>query len=178
MRDVAGTGNLEIRPERTSDHERVFAIQAAAFGRPNEARLVSALRGSVHPSLSLVAELDGRLAGHVFFSPLSIEGGSPPVGGLAPVGVDPELQRRGVGSALIREGLRRSVEVGWRAIFLLGNPAYYARFGFVLAAPLGFHYRDAGFDAAFQVIELEPGALRSSRGLVHFPEAFALTGTD
>jgi putative acetyltransferase len=171
---------IEIRPETPADHEGVFAIQAAAFGRPNEARLVALLRTSVNPQLSLVAELEGRLAGHVFFSPLRIEGTgtAPPVGGLAPVAVEPALQRRGVGSALIREGLARAAALGWRAIFLVGNPDYYSRFGFVPAAPLGLRYRSAAFDRAFQVIELEPGALRGCAGLVHYPEAFAQTGTD
>ncbi len=171
---------IEIRPEADQDHEHVFAIHAAAFGRPSEARLVAALRGKQIPQLSLVAALDGRLAGHVLFSPLRIEGvgGSPPVGGLAPLGVDPAVQRRGVGSALIREGLVRAAEVGWLAVFLLGDPGYYARFGFVLAAPLGLRYRSEAYDRAFQVIELSPGALRGCRGLVHYPEAFAETGTD
>ncbi len=168
-----------IRHEKPSDFAAVFAVQEAAFGRPNEARLVELLRSGVHPQLSLVAELDSRVVGHVFFSPMRIESArpAPPVGGLAPVGVLPELHRRGIGSALIREGLRQCVDFGWRAVFLLGDPAYYSRFGFVLAAPLGVRYRHESFDPAFQVLELAPGALDRCEGWAHYHEAFDETET-
>jgi predicted N-acetyltransferase YhbS len=170
--------SIRVRTERDSDHERVAAIHEAAFGRPHEARLVAVLRAAARPRLSLVAEIDGRIVGHVFFSPVSIDApAAPPAAGLAPVGVDPPAQGRGVGSALIREGLRRCPDLGWQAVFLVGNPAYYARFGFVLAAPLGLRYRSADYDRVFQVIELGAGALRGGRGQVHLHGAFDETGT-
>jgi putative acetyltransferase len=170
---------VRVRSERHSDHERVFAIHEAAFGRPDEAHLVSRLRASVSPSLSLVAELDGRVVGHVFFSPVRIErdAGGPAVAGLAPIGVEPAYQGRGVGSALVRRGLARCRGLGWEAVVLVGAPAYYSRFGFVLAAPLGLRYEDEAHDPVFQVLELRPGALRGSKGRVRFHEAFAQTGT-
>jgi putative acetyltransferase len=168
-----------IRVEEPWDFAAVFATHEAAFARPNEARLVELLRSGTHPRLSLVAELDSRVVGHVFFSPMRIESSrsAPPVGGLAPVGVLPELQRRGIGSTLIREGLHQCVDLGWRAVFLLGDPAYYSRFGFVLAAPLGVRYRHERFDPAFQVLELSLGALRGCEGWAHYHEAFDATGT-
>jgi len=101
----------------------------------------------------------------------------PPLGGLAPVAVHPSRQARGIGAALIRTGLDGCRELGWRAIFLVGSPDYYARFGFTRAAPLGFSYGDPVFDAALQVAELEPGALAGARGRVQFHPAFSQTGT-
>jgi putative acetyltransferase len=166
---------LTIRDEQSRDRAAVFALEAAAFGRPEEARLVDALRESVTPRLSLVAERDGRLVGHAFFSPVSIEGPrpGPPAGALGPIGVDPARQKQGIGSALVRAGLARAPALDWCAIFLLGSPDYYARFGFRLAAARGLHYESSAFDAGFQVLELEPDALQGVSGFVRYPSAFA-----
>ena len=164
---------IRIRDERPGDHARVFALQAAAFGRKSEARLVEDLRTVARPQLSLVAERDGQVVGHVFVSPVVLEG-APALraGGLGPVGVNPAEQGEGIGSALVRAALERAPALGWRAVFLLGNPRYYARFGFALAAPRGLRYRSADFDPAFQVFELAPGALDGCAGLVRFDPAF------
>jgi putative acetyltransferase len=167
---------LRIRPETPADHARVHALQEAAFGSRAEADLVVALRASVQPQLSLVAEIADELVGHVFFSPVSIcapSCGAPAAGALAPIGVAPAQQGRGVGSALVRRGLADCAQLGFRAVFLVGDPAYYGRFGFELAAPRGLHYVSSAFDAAFQVRELEPGALAGWHGLVEFAPAFA-----
>jgi putative acetyltransferase len=166
---------IRVRAETPADHEHVDAIQRAAFGRDEEAALVRALRARVSPQVSLVAETSGEVVGHVFLSPVTIEGPlpSPPVGGLAPVGVAPAHQGRGVGAALVGAGLREAARLGWQAVFLLGDPAYYARFGFRLAAPDGLRYESELFDAAFQVVELVPGALADHRGWIRYPEAFA-----
>lgn len=169
---------LAIRAEEKSDHARVFEIQAAAFGRRNEADLVEMLRTSAHPQISLVAEEQGQILGHIFFSPVEIESSqdSPSVAGLAPVAVDPAHQRRGIGSALIRAGLHGCRELGWQAVFLVGNPAYYSRFGFSLAFPRSFTYGNPLFDSALQVFESHPGVLAGCRGRVRFHAAFSQTG--
>jgi putative acetyltransferase len=166
---------FQIREEAPSDRLTVHEVQEAAFGRPDEADIVDRVRASASPHLSLVAEMRGRVVGHIFFSQVSIDGSrpAPPSGGLAPVGVHPSVQGRGAGSALIRAGLRACPEFGWKAVFLVGDPAYYSRFGFVLAAPLGLHYESEAFDSAFQVLELEPGALAGCTGWVRYHEAFA-----
>ena len=163
--------SARIRLELPAAHADVDAIVEAAFGRADEARLVAALRESVEPRVSLVAEVSG----HVFFSPVRIEpesANAPAVCGLAPLAVRPGLQRQGIGAALVREGLERCADLGWRAVFVLGDPAYYSRFGFVLAAPLGFRYESEAFDSAFQVLELAPGCLAGRAGRVHYDEAF------
>jgi putative acetyltransferase len=166
---------MVVRDEIDSDYEAVRGIHEAAFGQAGEARLVELLRTSAFPRVSLVAERAGELAGHVFVSPVTIEGRPPrsPCGGLGPVGVKPSCQGGGIGSALVREALARCSRVGWSAVFLLGEPAYYARFGFVLAAPRGLHYENDSFDSHFQLLELEPGALSGARGWVRYHEAFS-----
>lgn len=169
---------IAIRAEVEADYERVHEIQAAAFGRRNEAELVEVLRRSADPVLSLVAEDGGGVTGHVFFSPVDLDPplAAPPLCGLAPVAVEPDHQGRGIGSALIRSGLERCPGLGWQAVFLVGSPAYYARFGFELAAPAGLHYGDSHFDSVFQVLEFQPGALAACSGRVRFHRAFAETG--
>ena len=167
--------DFTIREEASRDHGRVRQILEAAFGRPDEAELVATLRTSAAPRLSLVAELRGEPVGHIFFSPVCIEGPalSPPSAGLAPLAVAPEFQRQGAGSLLVRAGLAACVTLEWQAVFLLGAPAYYARFGFVLAAPLGLRYESELFDSGFQVLELVGGALSDCRGRVRYHEAFS-----
>jgi putative acetyltransferase len=169
---------IEIRPEVAADHARVFEIEAAAFERRNEAELVDRLREVATPQLSLVAHDGDRLLGHIFFSPVAVgeSPASPAASGLAPVAVDPALQRSGVGVALIQAGLAACPALGWQAVFLVGSPVYYARFGFTLAAPMGFTYGDPLFDAVLQVNELAAGALEGMRGCVHFHPAFVETG--
>ena len=166
--------DFEIRSELPSDHARVDQIVETAFGRDDEARLVRALRAAARPALSLVAERGGELVGHVFFSPVEIDGpgSSPASAGLAPLAVAPEMQGEGAGSALVHAGLHECVELGWQAVFLLGNPAYYSRFGFSLAAARGLRYESEAYDLAFQLLELVPDVLSGSTGWVRYHEAF------
>ena len=166
---------IVVRDETDSDHLAVCEVHEAAFGQPSEAELVESLRVAAFPQISLVAEFAGELVGHVFLSPVRIEGKRPKgaCAGLAPVGVTPSAQGQGIGSALIREALARCPAIGWLTVFLLGAPAYYARFGFVLAAPLGLRYESELFDSHFQVLELEPGSLSGARGWVRFHGAFS-----
>ena len=168
-----------IRRERFEDREHIDAIVTAAFGRAEEAALVEALRQRADPGLSLVAEVAGDLAGHVFFSPVELAQPSAQVrcAGLAPLSVAPDLQGRGIGSELVTRGLAGCRELAFEAVFLIGNPRYYARFGFDLAQPRGFTYGDASIDPALQVCELSPGALKGCSGLTRFHAAFAETGT-
>jgi len=163
-----------ILPETTADHSSIREVHRRAFGREDEGRLVDALRDGGFARLSLVAEQDGRVVGHILFSELAIvmDRGSLPALSLAPLAVVPEHERRGLGSMLVREGLRLCGNSGHRIVIVLGHPEYYPRFGFSakLAQPLESHY--AG--PAFMALELEAGALNGVAGEVRYPPPFEM----
>ena len=116
-----------IRSETSNDHDAIRDIHRLAFGRPDEAKLVDDLRQRGDAVISLVAERDNRVIGHVLFSKLKAPMKAL---GLAPVAVHPSFQKQGVGAALIREGLAQAKKEGWLCVFVLGDPAYYGRLGF------------------------------------------------
>ena len=118
-----------IRMETSHDYPAVREILASAFPTEAEARLVDMLRANGKAIVSLVAEQEGQIVGHILFSPVSISPLSKPLTGLglAPVAVAPSYQKRGIGSTLIREGLRLCQ---CDYVVVLGNPEYYSRFGF------------------------------------------------
>lgn len=125
--------NLQIDVETAADEDAIRRLNTAAFdGRTEEADLVDGLRAAGDLLLSLVARQAGRLVAHVAFSRVTIESATGPVGGvaLAPVAVQPELQGRGIGRQLIERGLQRLAEQGETLVLVVGNPAYYKRFGF------------------------------------------------
>lgn len=124
-----------IRDEQPDDlaaiHDltrRAFAPMPFAAG--DEQDLIDALRDAGALSLSLVATIDGKLVGHIAFSPATTEDGGSAWFALGPVAVEPNLQKQGVGSALINSGIQRLGAAGASGFILTGNPAYYTRFGF------------------------------------------------
>jgi len=125
---------VRVRPEEPADVEAVRAVHDAAFGQAAEGDLVNALRGGAwwHPSLSLVAESDGEVVGHVLLTDVTLAGR--PVFTLGPIGVLPAHQRSGIGSALMAAALDGAATTDRGLITLLGDPAYYSRFGFTPAA--------------------------------------------
>jgi putative acetyltransferase len=165
---------LIIRAETTADRESVRCVNESAFGRPSEADLVDALRGSAKPCVSLVAEDGGRVVGHIFFSPVSVESdaGAWAALGLGPMAVIPERQGRGVGSELVRAGLSECLRLGHEVVFVLGHVRYYPRFGFTSAASKGVECEFPGHEESFMVVELRPGAIAGRRGLVRYSPEF------
>jgi putative acetyltransferase len=148
-------------------------LNTAAFGSPAEAVLVDVLRSSVATLVSLVAAEDGEIQGHIMFSPVRIDGAADVRAmGLAPMAVTPERQRRGIGTSLIAAGLEQCRQAGVEAVFVVGHPTYYPRYGFVPARGLGFTCEFNVRDDAFMVIELVRGRLERRAGTVHFHEAF------
>ena len=162
---------LRIRPETPRDHAAIHAVHLAAFPTEVEARLVEQLRAADRLTISLVAELEGGIVGHVAFSPVTV-GTTTGALGLAPVGVLPAFQRRGVGSRLIEEGLAHARGLRVPFVVLLGEPAYYARFGFEAASAVGLR-DEYGGGPAFQVIELVEGTMPTDGGLVRYAPEFA-----
>jgi putative acetyltransferase len=129
------TEKVFIRSETSADISAIAEVTAAAFkalaiSNQTEHFIIAALRAAKALTVSLVAEADGRVVGHIAFSPVTIADGSPHWYGLGPVSVLPAYQRRGIGSALIQDGIVRLKELGAQGCCLVGHPEYYGRFGF------------------------------------------------
>ncbi|PKO13815.1 MAG: GNAT family N-acetyltransferase [Chloroflexi bacterium HGW-Chloroflexi-10] len=166
-----------IRPETQNDYSTIYHINQLAFDeREAEARLVDTLRqtSAFIPELSLVAEEEGRIVGHILFSHIHIETphGNIPAIALAPMAVLPDFQNRGIGSQLVREGLAACKHLGHAIVIVLGHTTYYPRFGFsaALAKALECPYGDCG--DAWMAMELIPGALAGIQGKVVYPPEF------
>jgi len=163
-----------VRPEKPEDIPEIRIVIEQAFGRPAEADLVDALRQNGKASISLVAEADGRIVGHIFFSPVTIQSkGTGLMGaGLAPLAIIPNRQNQRIGSMLVEHGLRRCREEGHKYVVVLGHPGYYPRFGFVPASRFGIKSEYDVADEVFMVMELREGALRGCAGVVKYQPEF------
>ena len=167
-----------IRPETPADIDSIHRIEAAAFEGEAHAVLVNRLRADDALLLSHVALLNDEIVGHAAYTLLTITDGDQVhrLPALGPIGVDPPLQGRGIGSALVRAGLGAMRELGYGLLFLVGSPRYYPRFGFQPAQPLGFssdYVEPGGPHEHFMVAILDERALDQVRGHVRFHPAFA-----
>ena len=169
---------MEIRQEIEKDYEEVYklvkeAFETAEHADGNEQDLVEALRkGSAFvPELSLVAEKDGELAGHILFTRAKV--GEDTVLVLAPLSVKPKFQRQGVGTALIEQGHKIARELGYSYSLVLGSEKYYPRFGYIPAEQLGIQVPEGIPSPNFMAMKLrEEGAPIS--GAVTYPEEFGM----
>ncbi len=167
---------LIIRQERESDYSEIYKININAFGQDNEANLVELLRDSEAfiPSLSLVATIDDHIVGHILFSKIkivdkNIEHSSL---SLAPMAVNPDYQKKGIGAQLIKMGLKIATELKYTSVIVLGHERYYSKFGFVPTRKWGI---TAPFDVPTEVymgIELVKDSLKNVRGTVKYPKEF------
>ncbi|MEO0558466.1 MAG: N-acetyltransferase [Bacteroidota bacterium] len=166
---------IQIRPERPDDITAIRAVNVAAFGQPDEADLVDRLRPT-DGYLSLVAVLNDAVVGHSAFSAMTLSPARPErtFYGLAPMAVLPDRQRRGIGSALVRAGLDACRDAGADAVFALGHPTYYPRFGFTPATDLGLASEYDVPREAFMAMELRAGALEGVLGVAQYHPAFAM----
>lgn len=165
-----------IRRETPQDRDAIRAVHATAFqpadgGLAAEARLVDELReaGDIVPALSVIAELDSEIVGHVVCSRGDIDGH--PVLGLGPLGVRPAHQRRGVGRALMHSVLAAADALEEPCVILLGDPRYYSRLGFELAEPLGVLPPDPTWVEHFQIRRLTAWT-DGLHGTFHYAAAF------
>nr|WP_315529540.1 N-acetyltransferase [uncultured Achromobacter sp.] len=134
---------MQIQPEGPDDRDTIFALTQAAFrdhphSQQTEGYIIDALREAGVLTLSLVAREDAGIVGHIAFSPVQISDGSPDWYGLGPVAVLPGRQGRGIGAALVREGLDRLKALGAAGCVVMGEPSYYARFGFAQTPALTY----------------------------------------
>jgi putative acetyltransferase len=167
---------ITIRPETAEDYAAIREVTLLAFGQEVEAQLVEDLRrlSDFIPDLSLVAVRGEQVVGHILFSPMAIETekGAVPALSLAPVSVRPECQNQGVGSQLVREGLKRCRSLGHEVVVVVGHPAYYPRFGFSSARAKRLEAPFEVPDEAFLVLELAPGALAGIAGVIKYPPPY------
>jgi putative acetyltransferase len=166
---------IVIRSETDADVSAITEVTVAAFktlaiSQHTEQFIIEALRAARALTISLVAELDGRVIGHIAFSPVTISDGTRNWYGLGPVSVLPEYQRRGIGKALIREGLSCLKEMKAQGCCLVGHPEYYRKFGFENVSRLALEGvpPDVFFTLSFN------GQL--PQGSVTFHEAFKADG--
>lgn len=163
---------MNVRPEAPADHGKIRAVHTASFPTVAEACLVDDLRAAGRLRVSLVAEDQGDIVGHVAFSPVSVIGATDGVG-LGPVSVLPAFRRRGIAHQLIREGLAVCEGLKHGFVVVLGDPRYYGRFRFTPASDRGLRDEYGGGDA-FQVLELLPGAIPAGGGVVRYSPEFAV----
>ena len=166
---------IEIRFERPKDIDEVRLLNHKAFGQPVEGRIVDKLRKSCNGILSLVAISNNKVIGHIMFSPVTIETQSGVIEGmgLAPMAVLPELQNQGIGSKLVKEGLRIINNMKCPFVIVLGHEKYYPRFGFKRASKYGLKSQWEGVpDDAFMVIILNYSVMKRVSGIVRYREEF------
>lgn len=172
------TLQFKIRSEQKSDYAAITKVNDLAFERPEEGYLVENLRklSEFDPRLSLIAEINKKIIGHVMFCPIHIQaknGEEYPCLSLGPIAVIPEYQKQGIGGQLIEAGHRAAHELNYKSVVLLGHPEYYPRFGYLPAEKWDLRnpWNIAG--DPWMAIELVEGALIGKAGLVAYPEAFS-----
>jgi len=168
--NLAASETMIVRSEEPTDIDIIHRVVAAAFNRPDEANLVDQLRAHGDCVISLVALVENELVGHALFSRMSAPFRAL---GLAPVSVMPECQRTGIGTRLIRAGLDRARQDAWQAVFVLGNPEYYRRFGFDAVLASGFTSPYAG--PHLMALALGAG-LPTNAGVVEYAPPFRSLG--
>lgn len=163
-----------IRERQAADDDAIRALNDAAFGGPDESRLVEDLREAHLAAIELVAVEGAEIIGHILFSPLAVTSGKKAIRALslAPMSVRPSQQRCGIGSTLVRAGLGLAKARDWQAVFVLGHPGFYPRFGF--SAALARPFKGSFSGEAFMALALEPEALAGGDGRVVYPPPFGI----
>ena len=166
---------VEIRFELPKDIDEVRLLNDKAFGQPEEGRIVDKLRKSCNGILSLVAISNNKIVGHILFSPVTIETQRGVIEGmgLAPMAVLPELQNHGIGSKLVKEGLRIINNTTCPYVIVLGHEKYYPRFGFQRASKYGLKSQWEGVpDEAFMAMILNDSVMKGVSGIVRYRDEF------
>jgi len=165
-----------IRPERENDILKIREVNDSAFGQKNEGILIERLRQTDNfiPELSLVAERNDEIVGHILFYPVIIRSATAKYHSLSlgPMAVSPEYQRQGIGSRLVKEGLEAAKTLGHKSVIVVGHPEYYPRFGFKPASQWKIKVPFDLPDEVFLALELVIDELKCKSGTVEYPEEF------
>jgi len=168
--------SVKVRPAEEPDYQDIYKINREAFGGYNEAMLVANLRSTNNfiPGLSLVAEIEGQVVGYILFSRVLLEtqDGELPILALAPLAVIPKHQNQGVGTALVKQGLKVCLQYGEKVVVVLGHADFYPRFGFTQACSKGVQAPFPVPDNIYMLIELTPDVLKDISGTVIYPPIF------
>jgi len=169
-------GNIIVRPEAVEDVRAIDVVNLSAFEGETEARFVTAMRQSPTfiPELSLVAEFNGRIVGHILLSKVKLrrEDGEVDILVLGPMSVVPSQSHRGIGTDLLQSAVERAGVLGYGAIVVVGYPEYYRRSGFQDASGCGIRYSLPVPGDVVTVMELKPGTLGKG-GFIAFPGQFS-----
>ena len=166
---------IEIRKEQSGDAAAIRLVNEKAFGGPTEADIVDALREFCLERVSLVATADGRIVGHILFSPVTIESEGKEIRGmgLAPMAVLPEYQRQGIGSRLVEAGIAALRDSPCPFVIVLGHPEYYPRFGFEPASRHSITCQWEGVpDDAFMILVPDAATMTGASGVARYRAEF------
>ena len=163
---------IEIREEGPDDTAAIREVNQRAFGGDQEANIVDALRSNGAGLLSLVATLNGRVVGHIMYSPITVDDKATGAA-LGPMAVLPEHQRDGIGSKLIEAGTSKLKEAGHPFIIVLGHANYYPRFGFKPASTLGIKCEWEVPDDVFMLLVLHQSKVQGVSGLAKYRHEFS-----
>jgi putative acetyltransferase len=163
---------IEIREERPDDAPAIREVHKRAFGQDQEGNIVDALRTNGAVSLSLVAAVNGRIVGHIMYSPITV-GGVITGAALGPMAVVPEYQRQGIGSKLVEAGNEKLQDDDCPFIIVLGHPNYYPRFGFRPASMYGIECEWAVPDNVFMLLVLDEAKMQGVSGLAKYRHEFS-----
>ena len=168
--------DIIIRKESSLDYDRISKVNDLAFVQKQEGELIVKLRMRKEyiPELSLVAEFNGNIIGHILFFPIYILSGDDKIQtlALAPMSIIPGFQNKGLGGDLIMAGMKAANELGFTSVLVLGHPKYYPKFGFKKASKWKIK---APFDVpeeAMMAIELKNGSLNFGGGIIDFPPEY------
>jgi len=163
---------IEIREERPDDAPAIREVNKRAFGQDQEGNIVDALRTNGAVSLSLVAAVNGRIVGHIMYSPITV-GGVITGAALGPMAVVPEYQRQGIGSKLVEAGNEKLQDDDCPFIIVLGHPNYYPRFGFRPASMYGIECEWTVPDDVFMLLVLDEAKMQGVSGLAKYRHEFS-----
>ncbi len=166
-----------IRKETKEDYKSIYEVNKKAFNQNDESELIQRIRTSKYfiAELSLVAEENGKIIGHILFSKIKIIGEKEYESlSLAPMSVLPKFQKQGIGEKLVKKGLKKAKNLGFDSVIVIGHKDYYPRFGFEKASKWNIKCSFEVPDDAFMAFELKVGALENKSGTVQFPKEFGI----